>query len=591
MDRFQQPQYLVPIHGKWRKIKDNEIDAGVHGPKQAIDYYVAAYQKNPLAFFLPHGSPNKTGNDGLAFMNDWEHDLTLLRAPSQTGKTFHGAGKMGFYAGKCDPEWLCFKEHGLTWRQYPGNTELIVASFSWDNVDVVWNTYRKIWPREWLGDYSLNWGCFPGETGRQRTLSFGDGKPKKARLPFCTITFLCYTQGIAHWESRQADAGHLDEQSVEEKFDSLRARMLTRGDFTPIWSTTTPFLMKERPLDSGANGWMKKKLIDADEAKPKGCSFAEYVISMDSVPEEIIGVEKKQSFYEMHVTGPEAKQDDKAIRAGRSKYYGEWEVGGGIVLSAWNPEIHMITPFDIMKHKPNVYRMIDHGENPCAALLIAIMPWGDAIAFKEYYEYGRSMKANSKGIVEDMTGNTIEEEAMSHDFEDNSWQCFTEKQTGMYLAGSEMDPRSFGQAMKESGRTVGQAYNQYGLTCSTASGRKGHTLANDGAIDLLREAFELDADKEHINKRLGQPLPRLYKDYNPGAPSFYLFNTLRHFKGEIEGWTYNPRTLKPMDKDDHLISSAKFFFVRPRDYSHYLVNEGSFSGESAKPSTCGSTGY
>jgi len=207
--------------------------------------------------------------------------------------------------------------------------------------------------------------------------------------------------------------------------------------------------------------------------------------------------------------------------------------------------------------------MIDHGENPCAALLMALMPWGDAICYKEYYEYGNSIAKNCKQIVEELCGN---ERRISTDFEfeGQTWDVYEEVQTNMEFMASELDARSYGAKMRESGRTLGMAYNDNGCECVPADGRQGHTQDNQGAIDLMCQMFELDPKRIHINKRLGKKSPKICE--KAGAPRVYLFDTLINFKSEIDGWTRNPKTGKPLDKNDHLVSCAKFYAARPRDY-------------------------
>jgi hypothetical protein len=330
----------------------------------------------------------------------------------------------------------------------------------------------------------------------------------------------------------------------------------------------TGHVVDGRP-DTGASGWIKRGLIDGGVTK--GRKIGIYKIDMDCVPDAIITKEEKHAKYIQWVEEPKRLHNDKAIRSGLARYYGDWEEGGGLILSAFNASIHMIEPFDIFKHKPLIYRMIDHGENPCAAALIALFPWGDAVFYKEYYAFARSIKANAKGITEELCGNEVKQISSGGEYEGVTWGMFEEIEKKTHLVASEMDSRSYGRQLKESGRLIGQAYIQGGCRCAPADGRSNHTKDNEGCIDLLCQWFELDDGREHINKKLGRPVPDLCM--NPKrAPRFYIFNNCTSFRREIEGWSRNPNTGKPLDENDHLISCAKFFAARERVYNECLLS-------------------
>jgi hypothetical protein len=598
MHRYQQPFYMMPLRGEWVRVQEkwlHEIEADGNPDYVTWDHHIGEMQRNPLAYFLPHGRPrdDEHGNDGVAFVNDFEKDLILLCSGSKMGKTFAGAAKSALWSGPVAQmdgyqHWPVFAEHKVRCPSaWLGPTEGILSSFSWDNVAVLWRTYCKVWPRAWLGPYAPNWGSFPGETGRPKALAFGDGKPKTVSLPCgVTLTMLCDTQTIVHWESRMADWGHADEQLSEEKTDILIARFQTsQYPHNPVWCTWTPFVVEDRP-DTGAAGWMYTKRIDG---RIKGLSYSEYKLTMDSVPDAIVTAAKKKKFYRVCIEVPERTRDIKKIHAGRAKYYAEPEPGGGIIISSWNPDIHTIEPFDIRQFSPTLFRLVDHGENPCAALLVALMPWGDAVFFSEYYEFGNSIATNAERIAGVMCGNN-RVRVSEGGFEGVTWPIYDEvvEAGGMEFYASEMDARSFGSVSKESGRTIGQMYNDGGCRVTPACASHNERKDRGGSVDLLREWFELDKRREHINARLGREVPQVCKEF--GAPRAYMFNTLKHFRGEIEGWVRNPKTGKPIDKNDHLVSCAKFFAARPRMYmGDYGV---SAAGEtSTRPIASAETGY
>jgi len=393
---------------------------------------------------------------------------------------------------------------------------------------------------------------------------------------------LCDTQKEIHWESRMADWSHVDEQLSENKFDILLGRFQTSQlEFNPLWCTLTPFVIDDRP-DTGAGGWMKRKIVDGGSTK--GRTFAEYTIDMDSVPEAIVSKAKKKKAYIQNIEEPKALNDDKKYREGRARYYAEWQAGGGAIISAWNPDIHWIEPFDVAKFKPTYYRMIDHGETPCAAIIVAVMPWGDYVVTKEYYEYGRSLQKNAHGIVE-WCGNEVVASS-SHEFEGNKFDIYEERQNGIRFAASEMDGKSYGQKMKESGRLIGQAYNDYGLWCTPSDSRQWKQV-----LSLMQQPFEMDKSRVHINSRIDRKVPEICTKKDVGAPRCYVFNNCPKLRWEIEGWFMNPKTGKPVDANDHLIAGLKFFFSRERQYMGEYWAEDESREMTANPAFSQYTGY
>ena len=557
MTRYQQVQYKVPVGGKWKLFDDKLIVAAEKRGDPLgkwADERITAMQKNPLAFYLPHGRPRADGsNDGVAMLSDWEHDLILLTAPNQVGKTYSMAAKIGMLCGESDSSWPIFSEHGVKPPEWTGPKQIIIASYSLDNVNVVIQTYFEILPREWLGHYSPHWGCFKGEQGNQKEVSF-HGHTKTIKLTTDTeLVLLCYTQNLTHFETRQADAAHLDEQAKEEQFDGVAARQRTRGDFTPIYMSLTGYCLPDRP-DTGAQGWINQKI--AKGTSDKGRKIAQYKIAMEDVPDVIVSKAKKQEAYRQWVEEPQALHDELRIRQGVARYYGGWEEGGGLVLSEWNDAIHVIAPFDIWKYKPTLFREVDHGKVPCAALLFAVLPWGDAVMFKEYYEFDHTIGDNARRIVEDFCGNKrVKVDEFTEDGQ--TWPVYQEEFTTMGFLASEVDGRSFARKSEETNRTIGSLYQQFGLTCVPASCE--HNL-----LDNLHQWLGLDKTRVHINIRLGRPPTDETTLY--GAPRLYAFSGLPRLLSEVLGYCINQKTGKPIDKDDHLISCMRQFVAYDRPY-------------------------
>jgi len=547
MLRYQLPEYIFPLNGKWQKINDDwlrELETSNRKKYNAFDDYICRYQKNPLSFFLPHGRPRADGtNDGLAFINDTENDLLLLISPEQCGKSIHGAAFMCLRYLPCDPTWPCFTKHGIKYHKWPGGQPIVIASYSWDEVSTVWNTYRKIMPREILGPYSPWWGCFRGERGKPRDLRFHN-ITKRIKWDCGTeFIFLSYVQSITHWTGKQARGVHLDEQAKEENVDQVTSRQRTMSlscGNTPIICTLTGHKLEDRP-DTGAQGWIKTKMIN--RGITKGRKFAQYHIAIEDVPEQIMSKEAKHAAWIQWVDEPEKTNNEKKKREAVAKYWGGWEEGGGIVLSEWNPDFHWIEPFNIWKYLPTLHRYIDHGQTPCAAAWVAVMPWGDEIVFQEYYEFGHVVSKNAELIVA-RSGN---DRKFTDWGEGQGW--YEEVFNKMEFRTSEMDCRSFAHKADESGKTLGRLYNESGLFCTRSSGiqdRKNGDKAEGGLIPLLKERLSIKRDRLHIDYRLKRERDESLRKF--GAPQLYVFNTCKNLRAEIESWIGEPK------QADHLIS-------------------------------------
>lgn len=567
MLRYELPIYKLPRDGAWVQITNNELrEMEKNNPDkyQEWDKFLAENQKCPIGNFLAHGTRNhsKYKNDGLSCQNDYENDLILVLGPNQCGKTVWGTAYTILHGLiPTDPGWPVFAKHGVEYREWMGPKLAIVASWSWDNVVDLYNTYVRWLPRREIPKHAPFWGAFEGEDGVATELNFGAKVAKTLTLKCGSkIIFLCYTQQQIHWEGKQCDIAHLDEQCPEDKFDGLIARQLTRGAYTPIIMTLTGHILPGRP-DTGAGGWIKTKMIDQNLTK--GRKFRIYHLDVPSTPEAIMTKEKKMRAKIQWVDEPERTRNMKKINEGIARYLGGWEVGGGLVLDEFHPDIHMIDPFDFSEFKPTYYRIIDHGKDPCAALLFARLPWGDTIGFKEYYMFGKNIEDNSKMIVENLCGN---QRRLLQEYEEGgrTWQVYEEVQDKMPFESSELDGRSFAMPSMERTQTIGMLWNMNGCECHAASG-----LKDKQALPLVKEYLSLRKDQMHIDLRLKRKHDTKMDKF--GAPSMYFFRGMENLVREINSYLLDPQTLKPKGRDVHLIDCLKYYCARDRGYRPQTV--------------------
>lgn len=562
--RNRLPSYVLPIGGEWRRISDkwmrDELLKDSPEDYVALDELIYQYQINPLAYSLPHGAPrdDRHKNDGIAFVNDRTSELLTLTAGSQLGKTYQGAIKMAMHLCPTDPNWPCFTEHGLDYHEWAGPQKAIVASLKFEpNVRIVWETYLQILPRAELGDLAPSYGSFPGETGTGRVLSFKQGTQVVKLACGSEITLLSYHQNINSFESMQADIAHCDEQPKQAQYDAIAARQRTRGDYTPIFATMTPIIIDGR-ADTGAGGFLAKEVMGRDVAK--GRKVGNYKISVDSMPDVFMSAEKKQQMYEECIGEPTRNNDDPQLRHGMARYYGDPEVGGGGILSSFNPDVHMIEPFDVDKFRPTWLRTVDHGTKPCAGINVAMMPWGDFVIVDEYYNWNPSTRVHAKQLVEDFCGNS-RIQVSTYEEDGAVFPIYQEQCTKRDYYVSELDGNSFNSPSVSTSLSIGQVYNQNGFRCTPASHPHRE---KQGVVDILKDMFALDPNRKHINGRLGREVPEVAA--KSGAPAIYMFNHCKNIQSEIQGWTMNEKTGKANDADDHLISCMCFLVCKPRRY-------------------------
>lgn len=590
MRRYPVPNYRMVIDGKWRMMKEKELldlEKTDKAEYDRLDEIILNHQVCPISDFMPHGVKSKTGNDGLDCLNDWKNDLILMLAPNQVGKTTLGAAYSILHGlVPTDPEWPIFKKHGVEYHEWEGPKILIAGSYSWDNVTTLWETYRNLLPRSEMLQYSPYWGNFPGENGKAMHMTTAFGATKMIDLACGSkMIFLCYTQRGEHWEGKQCDIAHLDEQCPEDKFDGLTARQLTRGDYTPIIMTLTGHILPDRP-DTGAAGWIKNKLIDQDQMR--GRKFKTYHMSVKSTPDVIMDKKQKDRSYVQWVYEPEKNNDLKKINEGKARYWGDWQVGGGVVFDEVVPDIHFVEPFNPFLYRPMWMRMIDHGQNPCAALLFAKFPWGDTVVVNEYYIWNRSIAEHAVGIVRELCENDVSvvDEYMEGD---QLVKVYNEKFLKRIIAISELDSRSYGtKSMGNNSKNLGMMYNEAGLSCKPADGKHDRIV-----YPMVKELFSLDKKRPHLYTKIGrEPTPDMMKY---GSPQLYIFSTCKNLITELKQYTQkhlpsaqsNTGAIARYVGKDHLISCLKFLAARQRPY----IGESSEMYDDVQEEPCERRGF
>jgi hypothetical protein len=419
-------------------------------------------------------------------------------------------------------------------------------------------------------NYAPDWGKFKGENGSQKTLSFGDGRPKILHTKSGSqYKFLCYTQQQHHWEGFRADGAQLDEQSPRPKVVGLVRAFTTRGNACQVGCTLTGHVLEDRP-DTGAAGWMKNELWDG-VGTVMGRSVGRHRISIPQVPDAIIGRDMKEQLRLQWVVEPEKNKNEAQLREAQARYHGGWEEGSGLVISNFDPKHHIIPPLNltnlITKEATN-YRGIDHGlGNPCACVWGKVFPWGDLVIYREYYKLSRGIIPIHADEIVALSGNKMvkngvyKEEASRCSFEIMQEDFVNEK-----YHKSVLDGRSFKQPGQETDRNIGRQYNDYGLYCSPAKGWR-----NERLVPLVLARLHVKSDRVHIMHEFwkrGMIEDEVYQTWLKGrdgnfrnAPRIYFTNDLHSIFKEMRSWANNPKTGKPEDKNSHLMDALKYMIA------------------------------
>jgi hypothetical protein len=572
MSRYMGGDIWLPVSGTWQQVRQDDLqrlaDQGKHEEVQSILDYINAYLDNKLSFFLPHG-------DGAAFLSDYESDVCLLTAPNQSGKSLNGAIWTLLRILPTDPEWPVFTQHGVKHPgKWHGPKTYVVTSYKSDTAAELWQHYLDYAPRHELGQYASDWGRRKGERGKPMTMNFGDGGTKTFTFACGSkIKFLFESQDQASFEGFRADGLHSDEQISKPKFIGLLRAMQTRGDNTQICMTLTGHAVKGRP-DTGAAGWIKRQLFDGNDTM--GLKVGRYKITIEQVPDCILTPKKKAALYERWYYGPLRTGDHQALNEGEARLFGGWEAGGGLVLSNFRENIHLIPRYDRehdVVRDATKYRGIDHGtRRPTGMLCGEVFPWGDLVLYREYYKPGGTVSGNTKEMIE-LCGNIrVKVGDQYRDDIEASTPLFEEEYLSERFEDTVLDGRSFNTPSSEHRCNIGELYQAAGLSVRPAT-----TEHNNSTVPRILELLEPDPKRPHIMWHLwkagiiGEDVYQKWlsaRDGNHlGGAKLYIVEDMVKWRMEATAWAYQDEEKdKIKAEDDHLMAAMKYMVSIPPTY-------------------------
>jgi hypothetical protein len=503
--------------------------------RAAMEYLEIEIRTNPIQFFMPNGKV------ALEFLNNTDESLKMLVAGNRFGKTTHGIVDMILDLVPCDPEWLIFKENGVNFRPWNGETKSWgVASYMWRHVTMTINPLILQWmPDKFLGDYRLNM----------------KGGPKKIvnaeKRPFIHLTngsdiqYFCYQQDTANFESVALNGWLWDEQGMEDKFDGADERTRTKRGGRHIFPLT-PHKIEGRS-DTGAGTWIHK-LWKGEQNK--GHRIGRYKANTFDNPDWIYEEKNKVKAYNKWVTEPTKHHDLKTIEEGRSRLFGDFHESSGLVYDELVRDIHVIDPFEIPENWTK-YRGVDHGlKAPTAVVFAAVTPINDIIIYDEYYNSGKTIYKNVENIIA-QCGNKREFVGRRADVEENiEFDEYREVQCTNKFEWSVLDGRSFASGDPASNRKIGEMYEAAGLECRPAPG-------GDAKIDIVKEALCVDYERPHMITG------------RPGASKVYIFASCKMLLEEIFSYVWAEEkessngisAPKPRKKNDHAVNAMEYLVI------------------------------
>ena len=607
-------KYKLPVNGQWLEFSDATLSklraGGKEAQADALEERLADYKMNPLKYFLPHGVawhekeisyangriilqpstyPKDYGNDGVAFLNDWENDFSMLVAPRKVGKSITGAAFILLHGAiKTDPSWPVYTEHHVEYREWNGPTQVIVASFAPQNLGEVWKAYREIMPRDELGQYADDYGAMPGEKpNRKRRLNFGDGQPKEftAAKSGTRFIFMTYSQRQASWENFLAQMLHADEQIPMDKLTAFLDGTRTMGDYTPVIFTLSGFVLPERP-DTGAAGPIKRGIYDGRNTR--GRTVGRFHMDIPSTPKAIVTESKKKQAYDQYVN-PKIDRSRKDERRGLATYFPGWEPGGGLLFDAdvWQPRVHIIPDLWEKKVGPpkdwTLWRSVDYADRGVTCCSWWAVGPQFAVLYRLLYERNLLIADTVQRIIE-MSGNERAELPPRDDqVTGNTYKVYKEVSKRETFYRDILDSRA--AKWRQQGESVIDMFQRYGMSnMDTASSEH-----NETQIPALKDWLRIDWGVNHpfLKEEDGSP----YK----GCPKVFVFESCSTpVIDELEGLPENEEGTRVLSKGHihDFIDSAKYWASDgPQYLGDYWGKEDNDEYGPTQPRRTPETGY
>lgn len=208
----------------------------------------------------------------------------------------------------------------------------------------------------------------------------------------------------------------------------------------------------------------------------------------------------------------------------KARLYGDFVQKSGLVYAMWKPEVHMIKPRKLSRGYKRIVSIDPANTGMTAAVASAVAPNGDIYIYNEYYE-------RDKIISDHATDMKLR---------------FMDGQIDLWL----IDPKWASQRQGSDHKNGLRLYRDAGIPVRSAE------VGSD---------YGLNESREYLNATL---------DETSRHPKVYVFDSLAHFKHEIEHYTWaffekgEAKGLskdKPVKRNDHLMNAFQYLCaMRPR---------------------------
>ncbi len=519
------------------------------------------YWQNPLKYFFPQ-------EDTIVEYLNWGNEagtMKVLHAGVGSGKSVCGAIDWLLDIIPTEPDWPIF-EFGIRRREHRTFDQGGVAVVTYqrqNHENVLWPQVIARWcPRAYTEPYL---------TGK-KTISWRTNP--KCVLAGTPVFFLVSSQKDTAFVSQALDIVHWDEQHGESKFLNANDRVQRRGGRHIM--TMTPHKI-EGMAETGAGSFIdrirKGDLITALDVK-----F--FQLDKLRVNDWVVTKEDKEDAVEEWIEGPmrESPPNKRKLAEGKAKVYGEFHESSGLVLDNFDPQVHVIPDFEVPSHW-TWYRFHDHGRKEAnACLLVAVDEQNTMYVIDEYYETDVEIGDAAKGIIERLTGNTIEDRG------GRKFESFVSRR----VRYTRSDPRSLSKTLDNNERTIQEEYQRHGLRLDHGTGQPPVKW-----VPLLTQTFEPVAHRLHpVTKE------------SPGY-SLYICQRCHNTIREALNWRYRTKRLMqrggmttqevPEAKDDHamtalgmMVSDAPVWVPMPKP--NEVDSWGPFSAGSTEEAVCEVTG-
>ncbi len=320
------------------------------------------------------------------------------------------------------------------------------------------------------------------------------------------FTIMTYEQDVKEFESATLGWAWFDEPPPKAIFDATVARM-RRGGL--IWITATPL---------SGSAWMFDEIVANQDAEGKWRFFVEAELEDACEEHGERGFLKHEDILKMI---SQYDQDELAPRV-----FGKFKHLSGLVFKKFNPNVHVIKPFQINSSDFAVFEALDpHPRNPDAVMWVAVDRQGRKFVVDELYE-----------------NLTIEELA----------EKIKRKASNFRVVKRIADPAAFVKD-QHSGYSLADKLAEFGLYYEPGSKERTQ------AIQLIKNDLDYAFAAGEFIKQ----------------PMLFVFETCKRTIWEFQHWQWeewrgkaaerkNPRE-KPQDKDDHMMENlGRILLANPK---------------------------